>query len=128
MKYGHATQIGIRSSCTGRVSELSTLGGETCFLLAIYADSTVLRERYDPLIVICLYIFIQLSICDSISWYSCMTGKKSTARLLLKYLRAEGLVNVRSTRFFQGSTTRWGIAWSYTASAVNLITQADKVK
>lgn len=105
--YSFDEDIAIRPSCTGRNTELCTLGGEVCFLLAIYADSKILRHR--------------------VTWYSCMTGKKSTARLLLKHLNSEGIENVRSTRFFQGSTTRWGIAWSYTTAGLNLISDKDKV-
>jgi hypothetical protein len=56
-----------------------------------------------------------------------MTGKKSTAKLLLKALRAQGVSNARSTRFFQGSTTRWGIAWSHSAAGLNCISDKDKV-
>lgn len=63
-----------------------------------------------------------------VGWYSCMTGKKSTARLLLRLLGNVGIRNIRSTRFFQGSTTRWGIAWSYSSLGINSISSKDKVR
>lgn len=46
-----------------------------------------------------------------------MIGKKSSLRILLRFLRGIGVSHVFSTRFLQGkkgkSTVRWGVAWTF---------------
>ena len=46
-----------------------------------------------------------------------MIGKKSSLRVLLRFLRGVGVSHIFSTRFLQGkkgkSTVRWGVAWTF---------------
>jgi len=81
--------------CTGSSTEMATEGGEVAFVLGILADSLILRDR--------------------VEWYSSMLGKRSSLRHLLRALRSEGVSRIYSTRFIQGSTVRWGIAWTFLA-------------
>lgn len=93
--------------CTGQAVEMATVGGEESFLMAIVIDSLVLRER--------------------VGWYTCMMGRKRTLKILLKILRCLGVRNPRSTKFVQGKTMRWGLAWTFLPIAKQSISCADKV-
>ena len=42
----------------------------------------------------------------SVVWYTAMLGKKSSLKVVLKLLKAEGVKNVRTTRFDPVSTSR----------------------
>lgn len=42
-----------------------------------------------------------------------MVGKKETLEAVEKLLKQNSVEAVRTTKFFQGKTIRWGIAWSY---------------
>ena len=42
-----------------------------------------------------------------------MLGLKSSLNQILNILRAKDIVNVCTTEFHQGNTTRWGVAWSF---------------
>ena len=42
-----------------------------------------------------------------------MLGRKASLKDLKAKLLQLGIINVRTTEFFQGRTTRWGIAWSF---------------
>ena len=70
-------------------------GGEFGFLSDMIQDSLQLRSQ--------------------ITWYTSMIGKKSTLKEIEKNLRAIGFHrgNLRTTQFIQGTTTRWGIAWTF---------------
>ncbi|ELR22561.1 uncharacterized protein ACA1_142640 [Acanthamoeba castellanii str. Neff] len=83
-----------RTVCTGTPNELVTAGGEVQFVERMINESLVLRH--------------------TIRWYTSMLGKKSDLNALLKTLAAKGIVNVHTTTFYQGKTTRWGLAWSLT--------------
>jgi hypothetical protein len=88
-----------------------TPGGEVVFVSRMVDDSIRLRER--------------------VRWYTSMLGRKQSLRELLAKLRQAGVHNVRSTEFCQGKTTRWGVAWSFTADGMagdgHSIAPADKV-
>lgn len=47
-----------------------------------------------------------------------MVGKKITLRRILGVLREAGIVNVRTTEFLQGRTTRWGVGWSFSTDGL----------
>jgi 23S rRNA (adenine1618-N6)-methyltransferase len=71
-------------------------GGEEAFVRSIFEDSLVVKDR--------------------VHWFTTMVGKKVTLKALRKWLHAEPSVAVvRTTEFFQGQTSRWGVAWSFVA-------------
>jgi len=79
--------------CTGKSTEMVTNGGESKFVCQIVDDSFQLK--------------------DKIRWYTSMVGKKVTLSHVKKALKNLGILNVRTTEFFQGKTTIWAIAWSF---------------
>lgn len=86
--------------CTGNNQEMYTAGGEVAFIIGMIMDSVVLRE--------------------TVAWYTAMVGKKSSLATCLKFVRTlRDLYGdiapsyVHTTQFVQGSTTRWGLAWSF---------------
>ena len=95
-----------RTVCSGSITEMKTVGGELAFIGAIVADSLVIREK--------------------ITWYTSLVGKKSTLGAILKLLTALDVTNVRTVRFMGGITTRWAIAWSFTAKGEHTLTTAGK--
>ena len=82
------------SVCTGSETEMRTLGGEVAFLSALIFDSLVLQK-------------------SGARWYTCMVGKKGSIKTLRGFMRDAGVPIVHSTRFTQGRTMRWGLAWSF---------------
>lgn len=71
-------------------------GGEESFVRSIFQDSFLLKDR--------------------VHWFTTLVGKKLTLKALKKWLHAEASVHVvRTTEFFQGQTSRWGVAWSFLA-------------
>ncbi len=73
-------------------------GGEEAFVRNIFEDSLLYTDR--------------------VHWFTTMVGKKATLKALRKWLHAEHSVHVvRTTEFFQGQTSRWGVAWSFLADA-----------
>lgn len=54
-----------------------------------------------------------VSLRHAVTWYSSMLGKASSVASVLQALRDLGAPTVRTTTFRQGSTTRWGVAWSW---------------
>ena len=89
-----AIKGGGHAACTGTRTEMRTVGGEVAFLAAMILDSLVLQR------VGC-------------RWYTCMVGKKSSIKSLRSLLREAAVPHVLSTRFTQGRTMRWGLAWSF---------------
>ena len=81
------------SVCTGSITEMRTSGGELAFLGAMVLDSLVMR--------------------GTVRWYTCMVGKKASLGLLRGLLRACGVPVTHCTRFKQGRTMRFGLAWSF---------------
>ena len=81
----------------GGTSEESVYpGGEESFVRNMVEDSKIVR--------------------NNVYWFSTMVGKKVTLKAVRKWLHADSDVRVvRTTEFFQGQTSRWGIAWSYVA-------------
>ncbi len=47
-----------------------------------------------------------------------MLGRKVDMKGLISDLRKNGVVNIRTTEFNQGKTTRWGLAWSYSSDGL----------
>jgi len=87
------TGLSDKTVCTGTSGELVTQGGEQEFVAQIIEDSLVMK--------------------DQIKWYTSMLGRKASLKPLLSLLQKRRIVNTRTTEFFQGRTTRWGIAWSF---------------
>ena len=79
----------------GTTYEMCHPGGEEAFTQRIFYESLVLRER--------------------VHWYTTMCGKKRTLRKILHLLEVARVPTIRTTRFLQGRTTRWGIAWSFSS-------------
>ncbi len=79
--------------CTATSNELATEGGELEFVGHIIRDSLQLRHQ--------------------VRWYSSMIGRKVNVAPLLKLLHDNHIHNIRQTTFYQGRTTRWAIAWSF---------------
>jgi 23S rRNA (adenine1618-N6)-methyltransferase len=50
-----------------------------------------------------------------IHWYTSMVGKKGTLRALRQRLQSVGVTAVRTTELTQGRTSRWVLAWSFSA-------------
>jgi 23S rRNA A1618 N6-methylase RlmF len=73
--------------------------------------------------VLCM-IIDSLMLGDRMKWYTSLLGKKSSVKLLLRVLRHESIVNVRTVAIQQGRTRRWILAWSF-CSPDDVIT--DKV-
>lgn len=82
-----------RTACMGSALEMAVDGGEVGFVKRMIADSMNLQKR--------------------IVWYTCMLGRKSSLQAVLASLREHKIHTTRSTTFVQGSTVRWGIAWSF---------------
>jgi len=71
-------------------------GGEEQFLTTLLTDSLALGP-------------------DRVRWYAVLVGKKATLKTMVGRMHAAGVTNIRTTRFFQGYTVRWGLAWSLSA-------------
>ena len=56
---------------------------------------------------------------DAVVWYTTMAGKKATLRCAREALHAMHVPAVRTTEFVQGRTSRWGLAWSFSAGRVS---------
>ncbi|KAL4858898.1 U6 small nuclear RNA (adenine-(43)-N(6))-methyltransferase [Chlorella vulgaris] len=81
----------------GTAAEMVYPGGELAFLTAMVQDSLKLR--------------------GAVHWYTSMVGKKGTLRAVRSMLYRHGVRVLRTTEFFQGKTSRWALAWSFTADA-----------
>lgn len=81
-----------QSACTGTDGEMITPGGEVAFVTRQIEESLILKER--------------------VLWYTSMLGKLSSVSTLLQTLREKQIDNIAVTKFQQGQTGRWAIAWS----------------
>lgn len=93
------------SMCDASVSETVYTGGEVAFLSRMLTESTTLL--------------------DKVTWYTSMLGKHSSVIKVIEildemrkhdYQRDDDeyhIADVQTTAFFQGKTTRWGVAWRY---------------
>lgn len=79
--------------CAATHGELVTEGGEEAFIKQMIDDSLILKEK--------------------IHWYTSLIGRKVNLKKIKQYLQAQNIKNIRETAFYQGNTTRWGIAWSF---------------
>eukprot|EP01138_Halocafeteria_seosinensis_P006161 gb/GECG01006300.1/.p1 GENE.gb/GECG01006300.1/~~gb/GECG01006300.1/.p1 ORF type:complete len:559 (+),score=55.58 gb/GECG01006300.1/:1-1677(+) len=77
----------------GSCSETTYPGGEDVFVNGLINDSA--NFKY------------------SVFWFTTMVGKKATLDTLSAALRGQDAQTIRTTKFFQGRTLRWAIAWSY---------------
>ena len=80
-------------SCTGSPGEMCIPGGEVAFISRLIEESITLKGR--------------------VRWYSSMLGKLSSISALVTTLQTNGIENYALTEFIQGTTKRWGIAWSF---------------
>uniref|UniRef100_A0A182MDG5 U6 small nuclear RNA (adenine-(43)-N(6))-methyltransferase n=1 Tax=Anopheles culicifacies TaxID=139723 RepID=A0A182MDG5_9DIPT len=81
------------NASTGSLEELCTEGGEVKFISQIIEESLQLRDR--------------------ISVYTTMIGHKSSYEKILLTLKRASIHNITASRFCQGNTTRWAVAWSF---------------
>ncbi|XP_001660022.2 methyltransferase-like protein 16 homolog [Aedes aegypti] len=86
------------NASTGSDKELRIEGGELRFLERIIDESLELKER--------------------ITVYTSMIGHKKNFEEILRIMKRRSISNVTTTRFCQGNTTRWGIAWSFSSAAL----------
>ena len=84
----------------GVASEMACAGGELAFVSRILAESSASADAR-----------------RFAHWYTTMCGKKETVKRLRAMLRTRGAKAVRETTFYQGKTRRWGVAWSFVATA-----------
>jgi len=97
-----------KTVCTGTTGEMVTEGGEVGFVKRIIADSLFLT--------------------DTIRWYTTMLGRKVDVNAIMKILAEFNIVNIRTTTFYQGKTTRWGIAWSFSQDGLQELVKAKRAK
>nr|XP_019539786.2 U6 small nuclear RNA (adenine-(43)-N(6))-methyltransferase-like [Aedes albopictus] len=86
------------NAVTGSDKELRIDGGELRFLERIIDESLELKER--------------------ITVYTSMIGHKKNFEEILRIMKRRSISNVTTTRFCQGNTTRWGVAWSFSSAAI----------
>lgn len=86
------------NAATGSDKELRTEGGELCFLEQIIDESLELKER--------------------ITVYTSMIGHKKNFEEIIRVMKRRSISNVTTTRFCQGNTTRWAVAWSFSSAAI----------
>jgi len=79
--------------CEAKPNELVTEGGELQFITKMIEESLILKLQ--------------------IRWYTSMIGRKANLAQLIKILQKNKIRNYRTTAFYQGYTTRWGLAWSF---------------
>jgi hypothetical protein len=70
-----------------------TGGGEIDFIKRIVNESLSIRSR--------------------IRWYTSMVGKKSSLKMIVRYLKEQHIDNYVTTELVQGRTHRWVIGWSF---------------
>ena len=58
-----------------------------------------------------------LTLRGAVHWFTTMVGKKGTLKAVRSLLYRHGVRVLRTTEFFQGRTSRWALAWSFTADA-----------
>ncbi|GAB4814487.1 hypothetical protein N2152v2_001533 [Parachlorella kessleri] len=80
---------------SGTAVEMVYPGGELAFVEGMVEDSFALQGQ--------------------IHWYTTMVGKKVTLKAVRALLYRRGVRVLRTTEFVQGKTSRWAIAWSFTA-------------
>ncbi|XP_055530951.1 U6 small nuclear RNA (adenine-(43)-N(6))-methyltransferase [Wyeomyia smithii] len=78
---------------TGTRDELQVTGGEVAFITQMITESLELKDR--------------------VTIYSTMIGHKKSFVEILKVLDQHSITNTTTTKFCQGNTTRWGVAWSF---------------
>uniref|UniRef100_A0A182WDY1 U6 small nuclear RNA (adenine-(43)-N(6))-methyltransferase n=1 Tax=Anopheles minimus TaxID=112268 RepID=A0A182WDY1_9DIPT len=83
------------NASTGSLEELCTEGGEVKFISQIIEESLQLKDR--------------------VSVYTTMIGHKSSYEKILRALKQASIHNITVSRFCQGNTTRWAVAWSFDA-------------
>eukprot|EP00056_Hartaetosiga_gracilis_P014099 m.239708 g.239708 ORF g.239708 m.239708 type:complete len:582 (+) comp13983_c0_seq1:125-1870(+) len=82
-----------KAPMTAAVHERQTKGGEVAFVSKMIQDSCRLERR--------------------IVWFTAMIGCKSHLPAILERLGRTDATFVLTTRFIQGKTHRWGVAWTF---------------
>ena len=57
--------------------------------------------------------------------YTSMLGRRRSLKPLLRRLRDDGVQNVRTTRFIQGRTRRWALAWTFSTDGIEKLGSAE---
>lgn len=81
------------NASTGSLDELCTEGGEVKFIEQIIEESLQLKDR--------------------VTVYTTMIGHKKSYGKILQLLESKSIQNIAMSRFCQGNTTRWAVAWSF---------------
>ncbi|XP_058462239.1 U6 small nuclear RNA (adenine-(43)-N(6))-methyltransferase [Malaya genurostris] len=81
------------NACTGSQEELYVEGGEISFIKKLIDESFEFKDR--------------------ISIYTTMIGHKQNFEEVIRILKTRSISNMTTTRFCQGNTTRWAVAWSF---------------
>ena len=84
-----------RTNFQGTPAEMVCPGGEGSFVRRLVYDSLHLQHQ--------------------IHWFSTLVGKKATLRSIRTELHRQGVPVVRTAELAQGKTSRWVLAWSFTA-------------
>ncbi|KAH8401723.1 hypothetical protein KR009_007550 [Drosophila setifemur] len=84
---------------TGSAEELTCAGGEVQFVQRIIDESLDNKLR--------------------VRIFTSMLGVKANVPRILDYLKERQVVNVSTTEFHQGHTTRWAVAWSFDAQPLS---------
>ncbi|XP_058831124.1 U6 small nuclear RNA (adenine-(43)-N(6))-methyltransferase [Topomyia yanbarensis] len=86
------------NASSGSREELHVEGGEVGFVKKIIEESLELKEH--------------------VNIYTSMIGHKRNFEEILRILKGHCITNVTTTRFCQGNTTRWGVAWSFSKTFI----------
>lgn len=80
----------------GTPLEMVYPGGEEAFVRHMIEDSITIKNK--------------------VVWFTTMVGKKDTLKMARKLIYSIGAtVELRTTEFIQGKTSRWGVAWTFMA-------------
>ncbi len=91
---------GPSASFGGTSSEMATDGGEEAFVKRMIKESAEYAQH--------------------VGWFTCMLGKKTSMMELQSWLQnTRGIAHCETAAFFQGHTTRWGIAWTFSQSILS---------
>ena len=125
------------TACAASAAELVTPGGEVAFVSALIRDSLALGSR----VRWCVRPWslgrtgARKRGEGAARWptsqhnlrirYTSMLGRRRSLKPLLRRLRDDGVQNVRTTRFIQGRTRRWALAWTFSTDGIEKLGSAE---
>ena len=90
-----------KTSCGGTYAEMVCPGGEKAFIARIIEDSVVSKQSF--------------------RWHTSMVRRKVNLKFLISKLRKVGVTIVKTTKFVQGQTCQWELAWSLVPPSKKII-------